>query len=1124
MNKENASLPFKAELRNLIAKGEIKYAIEILLKNSADFDENFQNVIFQLSAQLNNLEKENIQGIIPRKNYSVSRNRITHSLLELIDSLPESESSLTQERGILKKGVIEDRKNNFEKAIAEIERVKGDNNGTTLNLSSLNLTEIPKEVNELKHIVSINLSDNKIIEIKNLNKLENLEVLDLNNNKISRIENIGNLTKLKSLLLTKNEILEIDNLENLEQLEFVYLNENKITEIKNISSLKKLREIQFSNNPIKKIENLENLPRLSRLFLNNCEISKIENLEKLPKLNFLYLNHNKIKKLENLYELESIIRMDLGYNNISEIEILQGRELSQLEKLHLNNNAITIESINENKSFFDFLENKNPHFLLYIDNNPFLDEIKSLKKSDYPANKNHYSTFLKDKLIITYEEKSVEINLPHKLVLIGNSNAGKSSLVNFLRTGKLQDGSPKKSTEVLDIIQWKRKNKPEFLIYDFGGQDYYHATYQMFFSEDASYILLWSKDSNHNFFNREKTDLRPEEYYCFDINYWLGNIQYLNETVSSNKSGEQKNKGWYKNLILVENKIDTAFDEPKALKPDERFGEIEQFKISLWKPKDQPIFKTRRKWLKDFLQSLHQTKSEETKKRKAAIQDYLSEWDNLKKIKNEWRFNELKKHLQEKFKSWEKLDDDDFSRILNRFSVSGLVIWYRYVKKLENRIWVDPNQLQAPILELLNHKDLKDFQGKIPLEDYNKLPEFEHYRDLLMQKQIITYDEHDQIYIVPQKLQLNPEEDPLYRIAIQGLKSSFTIKFKNFMPLGIMNRLIHMFGKISDKKYYSRYEMVFSLDPERVSSNISDEKILLQCDMESLTLIVSSTNDSEDLWKEIFGRILLTYHRKEEHPNDISITRIQQQSNIEQNSNISKSHTTSAKLNFDELIPNDLQISLGDEYFVDYSEIKKAVNLNLKKVQVCKSKEDIKEVRVYHYSPFFSKEIKKPKKVFISYSHDDLDYRKELQKYLINMERDNLIEVWQDGMIQPGTEWDLAIKENLEKADIIILLVSQSFIASNYIHEVELKKTMEKQLDGTAQFFPILIKNCAYRTWKALPKKVADNLETEGIPLTKFQFIPQSQDELRLKPINSWEHPEDAWVEINNKLREYVTA
>jgi len=1123
MNKENTSLPSKAELKKFLANGEIKTAIEIISKNTALIDEKFHSSISNLSAHFFDLQIQDISGIISQEEYSTERNKITRSLLTLINLLPEGEGLFAPQEKVLTKRVKKREKSNSEIALEkEIERVRKNKEATSLVLTDLDLTEIPEEINELKHITVIDLGENKITEIKNLDKLENLEELYLAENKISRIDNLENLTNLKALYLNHNEISDIDNLENLAQLELLNLDGNKISEINNISSLIKINRLDLSNNPIKKIENLKSLKNLATLTLENCEISKIENLEKLPKLEYLYLSNNNIEKIENISNIEILNTLSLSYNNISEIEDLHEKSTNRLKRLYLNNNSLTAESLSENNIFFEFLKNRNSNFELYIDNNPFLDEIKPLNKTDYPSFENQYSTFLKDEPIITFKEKTVEINLPHKLVFLGNSNAGKSSLVDFLKTGRLQDGSPKKSTEVLDIAEWKPRNKPKFLIYDFGGQDYYHATYQLFFSEDASYILLWSKDSNHNFFNRDKTDLRPEEYYCFDVNYWLGNIQYLNETINSNQSEKKKNKGWYKNLILVENKIDYNFDNPKPLKADERFGEIEQFKISLWKPKDEPIFKTRRKWLKDFLQNLHQTKSEDTQERKDAIQDYFNEWDNLKKIKNEWRFNKLKEHLQEKFSSWKKLDDDDFSRILNRFSVSGLVIWYRYVEKLQDRIWVDPNQLQTPVLELLNHEDLKKFQGKIPLENFNLLPEFEHYRDLLMQKQIITYDEHDQIYIVPQKLQLNPEEDPLYRIATQGLKSSFTIKFKNFMPLGIMNRLIHMFGKISDKKYYSRYEMVFSLDPTKVSSKISDEKVLLQCEMESLTLTVSSTNDSEDLWRNIFERILLAYHRKEEHPNDISITPVQQQNSAEQNITFNKSHITPTKIDFDELIPNDLQVSLDDEYFIDYSEIKKAVSLNLKKVQASKSKDDIKEIRVYNYSPFLSEKIRRPKKVFISYSHDDLDYRKELQKYLINMERSNLIEVWQDGMIQPGTEWDLTIKENLENADVIILLISQSFIASNYIHEVELRKTVEKQLDGTAQFFPILIKNCDYRTWKALPKNVIDSLETEGISLSKFQFIPQSKDEQRLKPINSWEHPEDAWVEINNKIRAYV--
>jgi len=1115
MQKDNP----KETIKTLIAKGRLDQALEILLKR---FEESSD--LIRLSSQFKSLENDRRANILTSEDYARQRNQITVTVLTLMDELKfvEAKPSTRPEPKVKakKKRVRSPR----ERALTEINSIRK-KEAEILDLSGLGLTEVPEELSDLDHLVYLNLGANKIKEIQYLDQLVNLQELSLADNRIDQIDGLERLENLVSLDLSKNDLREIQEFSGLEQLKRLDLQGNGIKEIKNLHSLVNLEELLLSNNPIAKIENLERLERLTYLALDNCSIEEIEQLESLPNLNMLYLRYNQIKRVDSVAKLKEIKILDLGHNAIEEVNDLKKTDLKHLEELHLNDNNLSVGALAENKSFFDFLKSREEGFKLYINDNPFLDELPSLNKSDYLIDANHYKTFLKDEPIITYKEETVEITLPHKLVILGNSNAGKSSLVDFLRTGKLQDDSVnKQSTEVLDIVQWKPEDQPEFLIYDFGGQDYYHATYQMFFSEDASYILLWSKDSNHNYFNREKTDLRPEEYYCFDVNYWLGNIQYLNETINFNRSKDQEEKGWYKNLLLVENKIDVEFEEPKPLKTDERFGEIEQFKISLWEPADLPIYSTRRHWLKDYLQSLHHATSEETQERKEAIQDYLGEWPELKNEKNEWRFEELKVHLQKKFASWEKMDDEDVSRILNRFSVSGLIIWYRYVDLLKDRIWVDPNQLQAPILELLNHEDLKHYHGKIPLAAFNQLPEFERYRDLLMQKQIITYDQHEQIYIIPQKLQLNPENDPLYRIATLGLACSFTIKFKNFMPLGIMNRLIRMFGSISDKKYYSRYEMVFSLDPEKVGGRMGDEKVLLQCDMESLTLTICSTNDSEDLWTEIFVRILLAYHRKEESPNESARSIDPEQRMKGQKLSGNKFNIDSSMLDFDELVPNDLQISLDDQYFVDYSEIKKAVQLNLKKVQVYSADDDIKEVRVYRYNPFFSKEIKRPKKVFISYSHDDLEYRRELQKYLINMERENLIEVWQDGMIQPGSEWDLTIKENLENADVIILLVSQSFIASNYIHEVELRKTIEKQLDGTAQFFPILIKNCDYQSWKALPKEVIEDLKTNGVPLSKFQFIPQSQDEQRLKPINAWEHPEDAWVSINSAIREYVTS
>src|SRR3712207_4638911 len=80
-----------------------------------------------------------------------------------------------------------------------------------------------------------------------------------------------------------------------------------------------------------------------------------------------------------------------------------------------------------------------------------------------------------------------------------------------------------------------------------------------------------------------------------------------------------------------------------------------------------------------------------------------------------------------------------------------------------------------------------------------------------------------------------------------------------------------------------------------------------------------------------------------------------------------------------------------------------------------------------------------PVKVFISYSHKDERFREQLQEHLYAAKRQGLIEDWHDRRIAPGEEWENLISENLETAEIILLLVSSSFIASPYCYDKEMR-------------------------------------------------------------------------------------
>lgn len=97
--------------------------------------------------------------------------------------------------------------------------------------------------------------------------------------------------------------------------------------------------------------------------------------------------------------------------------------------------------------------------------------------------------------------------------------------------------------------------------------------------------------------------------------------------------------------------------------------------------------------------------------------------------------------------------------------------------------------------------------------------------------------------------------------------------------------------------------------------------------------------------------------------------------------------------------------------------------------------------------------------LFISYSHADKSYFENLKKY-INSKNCPNINVWDDGEIDAGTEWDQQIKKKLEDAHMILLLISQDFLNSHYIDQVELKAALEKHEQKKCRVIPIFTKTC----------------------------------------------------------------
>ncbi len=141
-------------------------------------------------------------------------------------------------------------------------------------------------------------------------------------------------------------------------------------------------------------------------------------------------------------------------------------------------------------------------------------------------------------------------------------------------------------------------------------------------------------------------------------------------------------------------------------------------------------------------------------------------------------------------------------------------------------------------------------------------------------------------------------------------------------------------------------------------------------------------------------------------------------------------------------------------------------------------------------------------KVFISYAKEDRGYVNELSMHLTGLIRTGLIETWSDLAVLPGTEPDKEIRARLKVADIIIFMISSSFIASDYFSDLEIRKAIERYHKGEAVIVPIIVSPC----------------DISSLPINKFQVLPKNT-----KPISIWEDKDLAWLDIITDIKKVIS-
>lgn len=144
----------------------------------------------------------------------------------------------------------------------------------------------------------------------------------------------------------------------------------------------------------------------------------------------------------------------------------------------------------------------------------------------------------------------------------------------------------------------------------------------------------------------------------------------------------------------------------------------------------------------------------------------------------------------------------------------------------------------------------------------------------------------------------------------------------------------------------------------------------------------------------------------------------------------------------------------------------------------------------------------KKRHLYLSFVEEDLEAFRKFHKHLSLLEDRGLVEIWSKDKILPGENIDEEIKKQLNKADMVLFVVSIELLTDPDIRKLELKVALQRVKQQKAQILPILYRRCAWTL----------------TDLGKFKPFPNNG-----RFVDMWQNQDDAWTTVVEQIHELLT-
>lgn len=418
-----------------------------------------------------------------------------------------------------------------------------------LNIKGTDLTVIPAEVGQLLNLRALDLSSTQISTLPlEISRLTGLQVLDLSYTNLKNLtetlfhlinlrslnlsfigltvlpSSICQLNNLKELFLSSNK-LEIlpDSICQLTDLHTLYLNSNLLTTLpQDFTQLKNLEILHLSFNQLTTLPlNFSELKKIKNLGLSSIQLATLPNsIGKLANLQSLNLSLNQLTALpNNIGLLTNLYYLNLSFNQLSHLPDSIG-QLINIKQLDARSNQLTY--LPSNIAHIENLEalSIRSNMLAFLPES--MSELTHLKTLDLRDNKlpipleilarTPHPTDIIRLCLQTQNNSASRPIYEAKFLIVGEGEVGKTTLAKKLVNPAYILDKDEKSTEGIGILPYTFEYidglSCQVNIWDFGGQEIYHATHQFFLTKRSLYGLV--------------IDARKENP---NLSYWLQVIQ-----------------------------------------------------------------------------------------------------------------------------------------------------------------------------------------------------------------------------------------------------------------------------------------------------------------------------------------------------------------------------------------------------------------------------------------------------------------------------------------------------------------------------------------------------------------------------------------------------------------------